>query len=63
MRTHPEAVSIYKTKHWVACQFSEDNECIDWAEQQFSFLPTEKERRLLDWSHYAEAIRNILNIK
>lgn len=62
MKTHREAVSIYRTSNeWVACQFWDDCNVIQWAEQQFTFLPTEKERQLLDWSHYAELIRDILN--
>jgi len=63
MKTHLEAISIYKTKNWVACQFWKENNSIEWAEQQFTFFPTKEEREILNWNHYAEKIIDILNIK
>lgn len=61
------AITIYQTKQneniLAGCQFNEQNEVVKNAISQYTFIPTEKELELLNWSHYKEVINNILNIK
>lgn len=62
-----KAVSIYETKdkdHIIAgCQFSKKEETVDKAVRQYTFIPTERELKLLQGEEYKKAVKDILDMK